>query len=793
VAKRKRKNRRLRSARPAPQPGPLAAAPQVAADVRARTTDVARRLAGGRLSVESAERHAFNGAFALLAPLSAEHSWRSLSLDDHALDTLGVAELLELLADLSPDISRALWDFLRLCNPGWEAVALLPDSEEPDEAAQAVLDDFIGQLTELYGSLDVVIGRLFMGAFIRGGFFAELVLDERGRRLVDLVTPDPDTVRFRRIADAQRGPIWQLCQYDGLHLIDLDRPTILYIPVDPLPGVPYGRSLVAPALFGSLFLLSLLHDLRRVVAQQGYPRIDLSISLERLHAAMPAELEDDPEAVKKWVDAMVREVQNVYASLQPDDAYIHTDVINVNRPVGTVDSSSLGAVDGLIRALERMITRALKTMPLLMADTASTSEANANRQWEVHAAGIKSLQHLAESLLQRLFSLALQAQGIQTTVQFRFAELRAAELLRDAQTEALQIANVQTEYAAGWISQDEAALKAVGHESDQPAPRVQPQGWVGELTALLEVQAEPGGNRSVCSGSQPGLDPVKRIKIIPDGAAEELPAVPDEVEITDADERRAIDAWDAAMPAYAGLLEAAVVGREDWDTAAAELPVDRAAGQRAYGDESPWVWEQAAKRYRNQATGQTLNPRQMLVLRDQFVDAQKAAAAALAERLAAGDITLTRFMLEMRELIKTTYYDEYVLGHGGRRNMTHRDNGIVGRLCREQYQYLQAFMADIAAGNLSPAQIRARCQLYIESASQAYERAAAEVRGLRGPHALPAYPGDHSTQCGANCRCTWEFRETETAWECTWTLHPAEHCPDCLERSVIWAPYSVPK
>jgi len=183
----------------------------------------------------------------------------------------------------------------------------------------------------------------------------------------------------------------------------------------------------------------------------------------------------------------------------------------------------------------------------------------------------------------------------------------------------------------------------------------------------------------------------------------------------------------------------------------------------------------------------------MLSLRDQFIDAQKSAAAVLAERLSSGDITLTRFMLEMRELIKTTYYDEYVLGHGGRRNMTHRDNGIVGRLCREQYQYLQAFMADIAAGKLSPAQIRARCQLYIESASQAYERAAAEVRGLRGPHALPAYPGDHSAQCGANCRCTWEFRETETAWECTWTLHPAEHCPDCLERSVKWAPYSVPK
>jgi hypothetical protein len=102
----------------------------------------------------------------------------------------------------------------------------------------------------------------------------------------------------------------------------------------------------------------------------------------------------------------------------------------------------------------------------------ATSETNANRQWEIQAAGIKSLQHLLETMLERLFALGLQAQGIQTDVTFRFAELRAAEMLRDAQTEMMQIANERAKYEAGWTSQDEAAEAITGHAADAPAPRV---------------------------------------------------------------------------------------------------------------------------------------------------------------------------------------------------------------------------------------------------------------------------------------------------------------------------------
>lgn len=446
-----------------------------------RPLRVASRM---RYSTDTDSLSQFGSAMQYISsPDDPEGNWRLNNLDSKTLDRISTSELLSLLADVSPEISRALWDFLRFCNPGWEVTVTRPGSENEDTRGKALLDDFIAELNDYHGSIDIVFGRLFFGAFMRGAFFGELILDETGRLPIDLATPDPSTARFKRIADEVRGSRWQLGQWQRGQWIPLEYPTIRYIPIDPAPGKPYGRPPVAPAVFTSLFLIGMLHDLRRVVQQQGYPRLDLGITLETLKNAMPMEVQSDPEKYREWVNATIDEVQTAYAKLEPDDAFIHTDAVVVNRPVGTVDSDSLGAIDGLIKGLERMVTRALKTMPLLMGSNEGVAESHANRQWEIHAAGIKSFQHLAETMLERFFTLALQVQGVQADVSFRFAELRASEMLRDAQTETMQIANERAKYQAGWTSQDEGALAITGHKADEPEPRVLDLGGRADIVA----------------------------------------------------------------------------------------------------------------------------------------------------------------------------------------------------------------------------------------------------------------------------------------------------------------------
>jgi hypothetical protein len=388
------------------------------------------------------------------------------------------ADLIELLVNLSPEISRAVFDHIRMFNPGWELNGFRPGTEEEDPAGQAALDAIMATLRNLYHSEDVIFNRLILAGFIRGAYFSEIVLDDAGRMPIDMATPDPWSARFRKVADPQRGTIYQLGQWQQGGWVPIDSPTVAYIPVDPLPNSPYGRSLVAPALFTAIFLIGLLHDLRRVIAQQGYPRMDIAIDLEALRESMAVNLRDDPDQIQKWVDKTITQVEQVYESLDPEDAYVHTSPVTLNRPIGTLDSGSLGELGTILSELTRMATRALKSMALLMVMDESSSETHANRQWEVHTAGIKAMQHLLEAMLEKLFAVALQAQGIQADVRFRFAELRASELLRDAQAEAMQIANVSAKEAAGWISHEEASIEITGHpptgEKAAPPPMFAP-------------------------------------------------------------------------------------------------------------------------------------------------------------------------------------------------------------------------------------------------------------------------------------------------------------------------------
>ena len=443
-------------------------------------------------------QESFLSGFSYLAPFSADAYWRDKQLDARTLDRVPLPKLMELLADGSPEVSRALWDHILMCAPGWEVKALKPSTDEQDEAAQEVIDAFLSNLHGPYSvpnvvPAKVVIGSLFMQPAMRGAFAAELVLDGSGRIPLEIATPDPAHIRFKKVADSDRGYVWQMFQLQRGQEILLDRPTIAYVPVHPFPGKPYGRPLFAPAVFTSVFLLSILHDIRRVIQQQGWPRIDLAVKFEELMKMMPPEDKADSARQQAWLEKSFADIMAVYNGLEPDQAYVHPDAVEVNQPVGAMNASGLGAVDGIIQGLERMATRALKTMPLMMATTDGVSEANANRQWEIHAAGIKSLQQLCEPLLERLLTLALQVQGIAATVKFRFAELRAAELLRDAQTEALQIQNEASKRDEGWQTNDEASNKVVGHNA-VGEPKAAPQAAPGNLQT---TNPEPGGNRRV--------------------------------------------------------------------------------------------------------------------------------------------------------------------------------------------------------------------------------------------------------------------------------------------------------
>ena len=122
-----------------------------------------------------------------------------------------------------------------------------------------------------------------------------------------------------------------------------------------------------------------------------------------------------------------------------------------------------------------------------MGSNEATSETHANRQWEIHTASIRSIQHPAEGLLSRFFGLALQSQGIAAAVKIKFSELRASEELRDEQVQQLKL-NAQEAYDNGLISHtNRRRWRSVERRPTQRAPRAS-AGTIPSDLAIAETR-----------------------------------------------------------------------------------------------------------------------------------------------------------------------------------------------------------------------------------------------------------------------------------------------------------------
>lgn len=206
-----------------------------------------------------------------------------------------------------------------------------------------------------------------------------------------------------------------------------------------------------------------------------------------------------------------------------------------------------------------------------------------------------------------------------------------------------------------------------------------------------------------------------------------------------------------------------------------------------------WFWDDNSNTYHQgvaSAITKVLEFNNLVVLRDTFTDrAMLQSDRLITSLMVNGDIKIQQWEREMRDLIRQTYRAMYELAVGGRENMTQADYGRLGGMLQEQYRYLHNFAADLADGKLTLAQAQNRARMYIESSTQAFERAQAANYGIT----LPQYPGDGTTQCRANCRCHWEIKSRKKEWACYWRLGQAEHCPDCLEAKSLYNPYIILK
>lgn len=201
----------------------------------------------------------------------------------------------------------------------------------------------------------------------------------------------------------------------------------------------------------------------------------------------------------------------------------------------------------------------------------------------------------------------------------------------------------------------------------------------------------------------------------------------------------------------------------------------------------------SVNRYRDTETGRFVARETVLSYTDQIISTSGSATDTLAEMLDEGRITVDEYADRLRTELKDTYIDEYVLGRGGRQNMTQSDWGIVGNMLRAEYRQMEGFIDALRAGELTIGQTRARARLYLMKSRQAFERGNSEAHGIPK---LPAYPGDGTTECMNGCHCRWHIvkRKGKGNFDCYWEIDPTvENCETCLARADEdgWAPIEI--
>lgn len=167
----------------------------------------------------------------------------------------------------------------------------------------------------------------------------------------------------------------------------------------------------------------------------------------------------------------------------------------------------------------------------------------------------------------------------------------------------------------------------------------------------------------------------------------------------------------------------------------------------------------------------------------------------LSEQMYNGQISLGQWEEAMKAEIRSLHTSTAVIGKGAWGDMTQSDWGRIGQQVRQQYRYLHNFADTVAEkrDTLSLRAIQARAQLYgnasknTAAVAQAGEFAGGTRRQPGRFKGLPWMPGDGSTECLVNCKCHWKLDVVDTTkdWklvQCVWTLTPAEHCNDCLDR-----------
>ncbi len=397
-------------------------------------------------------------------------SHHSLDIDKFDATRYNAQQVLDILADVSPEVSLAVWNTLRLGAVNWKFKVENPAQTRILKRAQVkLLDFFDNEVNVRYGGFPSIVRQLFLTSFLQGAHCIELELSEDLTKPVDLHTVQPFTIRFARDSKTWKYVMFQQTATQPT-AVELNPNLVWYVPLDPAVDDPYGRAPAASVIWPLTFDLQFIRDLKQAIHIAGWGRIDASIIQEVAIKNAPPDVRNDSKRLKEYLDQIISDVKSAFEDIRSDDTFIHTDSVKLDTidPVG----NRAAAVTPLARLLELRLTRGLKQLPIMMASAEGRTETQGTVQYEIYANGLQAMRDIVGFTLSRIAETVLRVQGIQTKVTVEWSTVRTKDRLREAQAEQLEIINATWKRVQGWITNDEATMEVTGKPKAEGEPEV---------------------------------------------------------------------------------------------------------------------------------------------------------------------------------------------------------------------------------------------------------------------------------------------------------------------------------
>lgn len=400
-------------------------------------------------------------------PLKDRDIWVSVQRTTNLLERIACEQnkfkAIETIIEETPDGKQAYNSYLRLANQGINIELYNRNSNRRVKKYDTEVRDFCSKLgVNNSAGLDGMLDQLHGSSIARGGMACEVVVNEYGTDVEDVLLVDPATfIEYKWNESEHRYEIYQY-RDDGKK-IDLYDGNFFFVPHQPKAGRPDGTLQFLPAVVTMTQFYQLFADSMRIMNRIGYPRYDVKIDEEKLLNSLPASMKNTMEQQNKAFRQAFNETQQSLRAIGKDSDIVHFSSNEVSVIGGGVNGAGID-VRAWFEVLEPLIVNSFNMTPVLMGRLTGGSYSLGTVEFKIVTDTVDSMRRGSKRILEQVINLWARVKGYPIYAVVNHNPIHWEVMKEKLEVELKRMEKSRRAEEYGWIDHDTAAMDGVGAE-----------------------------------------------------------------------------------------------------------------------------------------------------------------------------------------------------------------------------------------------------------------------------------------------------------------------------------------